>query len=240
MANKLDFAMQILHGLTSKPKLWTPASMKFLCTQCSNTSTETLPSNEVNKPIDDKRLLPGWKVDKSLNPSVQTADTTFITDSSLKSTLEPASTALAPIGATITSKQIHKVGLLNQIEGHVARQLSRHKITPEELKVWTQTASNFKHNDNPIPSIPTISYPAPFEVAALKKIHKLSFTYNTVFEVRDATVPCSSHHPSFSRLAYHRKHLICYTHADMLDEATIKRIADWTKKSWYVRTYVRK
>eukprot|EP00966_Prymnesium_polylepis_P236602 5472420-Prymnesium_polylepis.1 len=72
----------------------------------------------------------------------------------------------------------------------------------------------------------------PYEDRALKKIHELSYELHTLLEVRDVRIPASSHHPSMQRLARHRKHLICYTHADLIDQATSERVADWTRESW--------
>jgi ribosome biogenesis GTPase A len=51
-------------------------------------------------------------------------------------------------------------------------------------------------------------------------------------EIRDVRLPSSSHHPSFSRLAKHRLHLIAYSHADMIDKDTRDRVEEWTYKSW--------
>ncbi|CAM9372085.1 unnamed protein product, partial [Ectocarpus fasciculatus] len=71
-----------------------------------------------------------------------------------------------------------------------------------------------------------------YESKGLKRTHKESFATNVLLEVRDVRVPGSCHHPSYSRLARHRKHLICYTHADLIDNASRSRVKRWTEKSW--------
>jgi len=71
-----------------------------------------------------------------------------------------------------------------------------------------------------------------YEHEALKQLHKLSYDSNVLLEIRDVRLPASTHHPSFTRLAEHRRHLICYTHADMIDERTRDDVAEWTRKSW--------
>jgi len=71
-----------------------------------------------------------------------------------------------------------------------------------------------------------------YEIDALKAIHKISFDANVLLEIRDVRVPASTHHPSFTRLAKHRLHLICYTHADVIDVATRDKVEQWTQESW--------
>lgn len=233
-------------SIKSKQKLWNRSSLKFLCSNGRHTRNISSESSSLNDPNAEQTIHKVWsrkddsistKQSDSPKSSFESADniknnTKMAEDSSLKLQQESVLIPSTPIETSLPPKQIHKVSLSHQIEGHVARQLSKHNITPEEQTEWSQKARKLYQNCIKVPSIPTITYPKPFELAALKKIHKLSFKYNTIFEVRDATVPSSSHHPSFSRLAHHRKHMICYTHADVLDEATIKRIANWTKKSW--------
>ena len=83
--------------------------------------------------------------------------------------------------------------------------------------------------------------PPPYESKALADIHATSSgglggrqaVTNVLLEIRDARVPAASHHPSVTRLAtHHRVHLICYTHADLLDVAARNRVETWTMQSW--------
>lgn len=78
----------------------------------------------------------------------------------------------------------------------------------------------------------TYSSPPRYEFEALEQIHETSFACNVLLEIRDARVPASSHHPSFTRLAKHRRHLVCYTHADLVDAATRNRIERWTTRGF--------
>lgn len=66
----------------------------------------------------------------------------------------------------------------------------------------------------------------------MENIHKRSYDANVLLEIRDVRLPASTHHPSFTRLAKHRLHLICYTHADMIDASTRDRVRKWTQRSW--------
>ena len=111
---------------------------------------------------------------------------------------------------------------------HVARQLS--KPAAVEPKGLERRAISLGRA--PIARAPAVGHPPNYELKALRQIHKQSFEANTLLEVRDATVPSSSHHPSFTRLARHRRHLIVYTHADVLDAAAVARVAEWTRRSW--------
>lgn len=74
--------------------------------------------------------------------------------------------------------------------------------------------------------------PLNYEMDALAQIHSLSFQCNILLEVRDVRLPASSHHPSMTRLAKHRTHLICYTHADLIDIPTRDKVEEWTRRSW--------
>lgn len=74
--------------------------------------------------------------------------------------------------------------------------------------------------------------PMNYEMDALAQIHSLSFQANILLEIRDVRLPASSHHPSMTRLAKHRKHLICYTHADLIDVPTRDKVEEWTRRSW--------
>lgn len=120
---------------------------------------------------------------------------------------------------------------------HLARQLSKFTITAEEQGQWSKTASQFPKDWNKYPvtceetDIMVHSFPT-YESLGLKNTHKASFGTNVLLEVRDVRVPASCHHPSYSRLARHRKHLICYTHADLINAETRNRVQRWTKRSW--------
>lgn len=113
---------------------------------------------------------------------------------------------------------------------HLARALSRFDIDLSQQQQWKRKVKrrswNMKHfapDDRP---------PPPYESEALEQIHKKSFSTNVLLEIRDVRVPGSSHHPSFTRLAKHRLHLVCYTHADMIDPPTRDRVENWTELSW--------
>mmetsp|Transcript_10323 Transcript_10323/g.22418 ORF Transcript_10323/g.22418 Transcript_10323/m.22418 type:complete len:667 (-) Transcript_10323:51-2051(-) len=73
---------------------------------------------------------------------------------------------------------------------------------------------------------------ARYEHEGLTEIHSRSYAANVLLEIRDVRVPASSHHPSFTRLAKHRTHLICYTHADLIDAPTRDRVERWTAAVW--------
>ena len=73
---------------------------------------------------------------------------------------------------------------------------------------------------------------APYEHRGLAQIHERSYDARVLLEIRDVRVPASSHHPSFTRLAKHRTHLIAYTHADLIDEATRDGVLKWTNTCW--------
>ena len=123
-------------------------------------------------------------------------------------------------------------------EFHLERQLSKPTVTPSEQKQWEAVAKDFKKKWKksllyadaeqrwPLHSVPM------FEKEGLQKIHQTSYSSNVLLEIRDVRVPASAHHPSYTRLAKHRKHLICYTHADMIDELTRNKVIKWTEKSW--------
>ena len=112
---------------------------------------------------------------------------------------------------------------------HFARQLSRYDISDAEQRRWSAQASSFPREwEKRARHQPRQR----FEADGLQQIHKLSFGASVLLEIRSAMVPASSHHPSFTRLARHRAHLICYTHADLLDAPTVQRIAEWTGASW--------
>lgn len=116
---------------------------------------------------------------------------------------------------------------------HLEQQLSRFKISEEQQAKWERMVRR-DFDKPPQFQIPPhqVSGPAPYEFDALEEVHNKSYSSNVLLEVRDVRVPASSHHPSFTRLAKHRLHLICYTHADMIDAATRDRVEKWTQKSW--------
>ena len=73
---------------------------------------------------------------------------------------------------------------------------------------------------------------SPYEHDGLADIHSRSYGAEVLLEIRDVRVPSSSHHPSFTRLARHRTHLICYTHADLIDGPTRDKVELWTNTIW--------
>lgn len=114
----------------------------------------------------------------------------------------------------------------------MGRALSRSTVNPQEQKQWEAMTNKWPKQWNDAP-IDNYLLPAPkYEMDALENIHKRSFSANVLLEIRDVRLPASSHHPSFTRLAKHRLHLICYTHADMIDAKTRDRVEEWTEKSW--------
>jgi ribosome biogenesis GTPase A len=115
-------------------------------------------------------------------------------------------------------------------EHHLARGLSRFEISVAEQKKW-QKAVKEKWKawiHQPLELVRSPSY----EFNALQDIHKLSYEAKVLLEIRDVRLPASTHHPSFTRLARHRLHLICYTHADLIDKPSRDRVEDWTSLSW--------
>ena len=111
---------------------------------------------------------------------------------------------------------------------HLNRALSKPSFTPLEQQKWARKVKKRAWNLRPFEIHPS----PPYELDALQNIHNRSFECNVLLEIRDVRLPASSHHPSFTRLAQHRLHLICYTHADMIDPPTRDRVEDWTKRSW--------
>jgi ribosome biogenesis GTPase A len=111
---------------------------------------------------------------------------------------------------------------------HLNRALSKPLYTPDEKRKWQKLVTKKTWNLRPFEIHPS----PPYELDALQNIHNRSFDCNVLLEIRDVRVPASSHHPSFTRLAKHRLHLICYTHADMIDAATRDKVEDWTLRSW--------
>ena len=109
-------------------------------------------------------------------------------------------------------------------------------MTSHEIRRWEKSLRNkgFDPKKSRTWDVAPIETPRPrdFEQAALRDIHSLSYDCNVLLEVRDVRLPSSSHHPSFTRLAKHRLHLIAYTHSDMIDKATRDRVEEWTKQSW--------
>ncbi|KAL7479451.1 hypothetical protein ACHAW6_005180 [Cyclotella cf. meneghiniana] len=120
-------------------------------------------------------------------------------------------------------------------EHHVGRQLSR----PTERQQsnhgkWSDAVKHFpKRNWTEIEPIGLEAWSAArYEYKGLANIHKRSYDASVLLEIRDVRVPASSHHPSFTRLAKHRVHLIAYTHADLIDSKTRDRVENWTKAIW--------
>jgi len=119
---------------------------------------------------------------------------------------------------------------------HIARQLSKPSDTAVKAKhkAWSKIASKFQIGYSKQQHENGLDYYnfAPYEDKGLAIIHTRSFDANVLLEIRDVRVPASSHHPSFTRLAKHRTHLICYTHADLIDDRTRNQVEQWTLKYW--------
>ena len=116
-------------------------------------------------------------------------------------------------------------------ELHLGRACSSFDIDPATKKKWKKELGQLPKLKLKVPE--ELLYPqAEYEIRALAEIHERSYDCNILLEVRDVRVPASSHHPSFTRLADHRLHLICYTHADMIDQETRDRVEKWTLKFW--------
>lgn len=113
-------------------------------------------------------------------------------------------------------------------ENHLGRGMTKYEFDNKTLSSWKMRVKAKRWNVEPYRLTPQANY----EVEALKEIHSRSYSANVLLEVRDVRLPASSHHPSFTRLAKHRLHLVCYTHADMIDAATRDRVEDWTNRSW--------
>ncbi|KAL3798054.1 hypothetical protein HJC23_012345 [Cyclotella cryptica] len=123
----------------------------------------------------------------------------------------------------------------NADEHHVGRQLSR----PTERQLsshekWSNAVKRFpKRNWKEVEPIGLEDWSAArYEHEGLANIHKRSYDASVLLEIRDVRVPASSHHPSFTRLAKHREHLIAYTHADLIDAKTRYRVENWTSAIW--------
>lgn len=120
-------------------------------------------------------------------------------------------------------------------EFHIHRSLAKTRLQDSldgnELARWKKLVNN--RNSQKWMRKPLELFPSPrYEIEALKTIHSRSFECNVLLEIRDVRLPASSHHSSFTRLAKHRLHLICYTHADLIDKSTRDRVEEWTQKSW--------
>jgi ribosome biogenesis GTPase A len=116
-------------------------------------------------------------------------------------------------------------------ELHLGRACSRYKIDENQIKKWKKQIGKIPSLKLTVPEELLFSQPK-YEVDALNEIHSRSYDCNVMLEIRDVRVPASSHHPSFTRLGEHRLHLICYTHADMIDQETRDRVEKWTLKFW--------
>ncbi|KAG7373403.1 ribosome biogenesis GTP-binding protein YlqF [Nitzschia inconspicua] len=116
---------------------------------------------------------------------------------------------------------------------HLGRSLSKSTVTAEQQKKWNQKVKKWKQEwDEVLPNQQEQVHYQGYEMDALEEIQKKSYEANLLLEIRDVRVPLSSHHPSFTRLARHRNHLICYTHADTIDAVTRDRVRLWTSKVW--------
>lgn len=123
----------------------------------------------------------------------------------------------------------------NRSDVHIGKQLSRaSERVLSNRKNWSSIVSNFpKTNWTQVEPIGLSEWSAAaYEHQGLKKIHSRSFDARVLVEIRDVRVPASSHHPSFTRLARHRTHLIAYTHSDLIDAKTRDRVETWTSRIW--------
>lgn len=122
-----------------------------------------------------------------------------------------------------------------EVELHAGKQLSR---PSERVKLnqthWANIVKRFpKTNWSRVEPTGLINWSAAkYEFDGLAKIHTRSYDTNVLVEIRDVRLPASSHHPSFTRLAKHRTHLIAYTHADLIDAETCDKVEQWTNKIW--------
>ncbi len=184
---------------------------------------DTGDNNTLLKKIRDQRkTLQGTRKDTQADRNSGAADD--ILDEREKNSFDGRNAATEKKGTRPASS-----GRRIESDMHVGRSVRRQRISPEELQAYTKIASRFSKRWNRDP------WPhgrQDFEFPSLQQIHKLSFSINVMLEVRNAAVPASSHHPSFSRLARHREHIICYTHADTLDQASVERISMWTRRAW--------
>ena len=116
---------------------------------------------------------------------------------------------------------------------HIGRALSKtwDDLDAKKRRIWKKKV---KYDQDIWKELepPQNRYAHQYEMNALQDIHALSFNCNLLLEIRDVRLPASTHHPSFTRLARHRKHLICYTHADMINGATRDRVQEWTENAW--------
>lgn len=119
-------------------------------------------------------------------------------------------------------------------ENHLGRACSKFQITAAQEDKWRK-ALRVEGTVQPLKLVVhddlLVSQPG-YEMEALAQIHERSYNSQVLLEIRDVRVPASSHHPSFTRLAAHRLHLICYTHADAIDQATRDKVEEWTAWSW--------
>eukprot|EP00977_Amphora_coffeiformis_P006995 scaffold1515_cov162-Amphora_coffeaeformis.AAC.7 len=143
-------------------------------------------------------------------------------------------TGLQDSSGSITATTIRAFSTRHEFEEafHLGRACSKfNMITDDKIQKWKKKLGKVPPLKLVVPD--DVLTPQPrYEVDALAEIHERSYECNVLLEIRDVRVPASSHHPSFTRLAEHRLHLICYTHADMIDAATRDRVEAWTTKSW--------
>ena len=117
-------------------------------------------------------------------------------------------------------------------EFHLARKLSRYQIDPEEQRQWEAIARKFPTPRWKIPLSRERMFSPGYEMDAFSNVHDRSYNANVLLEIRDVRLPASTHNPGFARLARHRLHLICYTHADLIDDKTRDRVEEWTLDAW--------
>jgi ribosome biogenesis GTPase A len=129
-----------------------------------------------------------------------------------------------------TSKTVNTS--IKKDDDHIGRQLSKPpEWSPKEFASFQRKVKSFEGTSWMFPR-QARHMRADYEFRALQNIHTRSFQANVLIEIRDVRLPATSHHPSFTRLAKHRTHLICYTHADLLDTNTRDKVSQWTQDSF--------
>mmetsp|Transcript_13172 Transcript_13172/g.25567 ORF Transcript_13172/g.25567 Transcript_13172/m.25567 type:complete len:502 (+) Transcript_13172:74-1579(+) len=138
---------------------------------------------------------------------------------------------LRDIPKSLARKGIHLFVPMTKDDFHVGRGVTPIDVQVSDFKRYQAIARKFAKRWT-IPADPWAARAKEFEFQALTKTHKLSFDYGVLLEVRDIRIPATSHHPSFTRLAEHRTHVIVYTHADRVDAPTADKVRTWTKAYW--------
>jgi ribosome biogenesis GTPase A len=120
----------------------------------------------------------------------------------------------------------------DKVDDHIGRHLSKPPVwDPKVLASYQEKVKSFAPISWTLPR-EALLIRAEYEHRALENIHARSYESKVLIEIRDARLPATCHHPSFTRLARYRTHLICYTHADLLDARTRDKILKWTYQSF--------